>query len=212
MPDACRWMPASRIPRTNGAAEPSRIGTSGPSISIKALWMPHPAKSGHDMFDGRDGRAAIAVQPRAQAALRDEVIARGDQRRAGQVHAAEPQAHIRGMGADRHPREPAGVKPYAAETHVRSDRGLHVETVVPFVPAPRPTGVSAPGRRPWPSRLTPRDLSGEASVRSARAVSFNYGLLGWAGNKQFNDYDRLQQCLAISAETCRLAPIRRLSP
>jgi hypothetical protein len=41
----CRRRPLARIAATKGAAEPSRIGTSGPSISIRALVTPVPASA-----------------------------------------------------------------------------------------------------------------------------------------------------------------------
>ena len=138
--------------------------------------MPAARQRGHDMFDRGNRSRPVAVETGTQAALRDPIVARRNIGRARQVHTAEPQAHVRGMGTDGHPRKPARVEPNAAETHIRSDRRLHVETCRPFRPRAACFGCVWPDHVSDPSTTHPARLSGDASARSAPAVSVAYGL------------------------------------
>jgi hypothetical protein len=135
---------------------------------------------GHDMFDGGDGRPAVTVKLRAQAALRDAVVARRHVRLAGEVRAAEPQAHVGGVRPDGHAREPTGVETHAAEAHIRSDRCLHVETRCPFCPRAAAFRASVPDLVPGPPiGDAPAIFRGKFPPGSPARFSVNYGLLGW---------------------------------
>ena len=48
----CSCRPAQSIRNTNGAADPSRTGTSGPSTSTTALSIMQPGQGRHDVLDG----------------------------------------------------------------------------------------------------------------------------------------------------------------
>ena len=176
-------MPASRIPRTKGAAEPSRIGTSGPFDFDHRVVDAAARQRGHDMFDRGNRGRPVAVETCTQAALRDTIVARPGYKGApGRSTRRNQQAHVCGMGTDGHPRKPARVEPNAAETHIRSDRRLHVENLSSLSSPCRVFRVRLAGPCVViPARPTPPVFRGDASARSAPAVSVAYGLPPRAG-------------------------------
>ena len=94
----CSSMPADWIRKMNGAAEPSRMGTSGASRSIQALSMPSPAEGRHQVFDGPH-LDPVHFETGAHAGIANQHGLGGNIHRLRQIDATEDDAGIRGCRA-----------------------------------------------------------------------------------------------------------------
>jgi hypothetical protein len=131
--------PTRRNASTKARAEPSRIGTSGPSRVIQRVVDAAARQGGHQMFDGRHGHAVGVADPGAEAgsiSASTPTRIRRSGRGQGQVQALEDDAGIRGGRTDAERRGRPGMEGDARKAYRCLYRCLHGDPVLFCCPMP----------------------------------------------------------------------------